>query len=62
MKPEPEIYKLLLSKYNLTPSETVFIDDLDANIKAAKSEGMHGIVFKSPESTKIELNNLGNRI
>ena len=59
MKPEPEIYKLLLSKYNLTPSETVFIDDLDANIKAAKSEGMHGIVFKSPESTKTELTNLG---
>ena len=52
MKPEPEIYKLLLSKYNLALSETVYINDLAANIGTTKLEGLHGIVFKLPESKK----------
>jgi putative hydrolase of the HAD superfamily len=59
MKPEPEIYKLLLKKFNLIPNETVFIDDLETNIEGAKSFGINGIVFKSPESTKEALIKLG---
>jgi len=44
-KPEPAIYQLLLSKYNLTPEECVFIDDRKDNVDAAKSLGMSGIVY-----------------
>ncbi|MGA0242439.1 MAG: HAD family hydrolase [Candidatus Marinamargulisbacteria bacterium] len=59
MKPEPAIYNRLLKKYALIPNETVFIDDLPDNIAAAKAQGMHGIVFTSPEQTKDELVTLG---
>ena len=44
-KPEPAIYQLLLSKYNLNPQECVFIDDRKDNVNAAQALGMKGIVF-----------------
>ncbi|MBL6722669.1 MAG: HAD family phosphatase, partial [Candidatus Margulisbacteria bacterium] len=59
MKPEPAIYQKLLKKYQLVPSETVFIDDLPENIAAAKALGMHGIVFQSPDALANELERLG---
>lgn len=55
IKPAPEIYRLLCSKYDLKASECVFIDDLQSNIEAAQKEGMHGIVFKTYEQAKAEL-------
>jgi FMN phosphatase YigB (HAD superfamily) len=59
MKPEPAIYTKLIQHYQLTPHETVFIDDLPENIEAAIQLGMKGIVFKSPESTKDQLAEMG---
>ena len=44
-KPEPAIYLLLLSKYNLKPEECVFIDDRKDNVDAAIAQGMSGIVY-----------------
>lgn len=44
-KPEPAIYQLLLSKYNLKPEECVFIDDRKDNVDAAKALGMEGIIY-----------------
>ena len=43
-KPEPKIYQLLLSRYNLNPNECVFIDDMSANVAGAQAFGMDGIV------------------
>ncbi len=50
-KPEPRIYDLLLSTFQLNPSETLFIDDLEDNIAAAEKKGIVGIPFKSPQQT-----------
>lgn len=58
IKPDPEIYKLLLKRYGLNPSECVFIDDLKENVEAAKAQGIHGIIFESFEKTNKELENL----
>lgn len=44
-KPDPRIYRLLLSRYGLEAGETVFIDDRPDNIEGAKSMGMRGIVY-----------------
>lgn len=55
IKPAPEIYRLLCSKYNLKAEECVFIDDLKKNVEAAQKEGMQGIVFKTLEQAKREL-------
>lgn len=45
IKPEVEIYRRLIDRYSLTPSETLFIDDRKANVKAARDEGWHGFDF-----------------
>ena len=44
-KPEPAIYQLLLSRYNLKPEECVLIDDRKDNVDAAIAQGMNGIVY-----------------
>lgn len=50
-KPEPAIYQLLLSKYNLKAQECVFIDDRADNVNAAMELGMSGIVY--PGTAKV---------
>lgn len=55
IKPEPGIYQLLQDRYELAPERTIFIDDLMANIHAARAQGWHGIHFQSPEQLKKEL-------
>jgi epoxide hydrolase-like predicted phosphatase len=54
-KPDSRIYEVLLKKYSLIAGESLFIDDLEVNVKAAESVGMKGIVtFGSTEiSEKI---------
>ncbi len=59
IKPEPEIYKHLLSKYNLQIDDTIFIDDTDRNIDAAASLGIYSIKFDNPCQCECELKNIG---
>lgn len=40
VKPMPEIYDLLLERFNLDPSETIFIDDRKENVDAADAKGI----------------------
>ena len=59
IKPGREIYDLLVERYNLTPSKTVFIDDAPVNVEAAKNYGWNGIVFKDYKQVKEDLEKLG---
>lgn len=61
IKPDPEIYKCILDRYDLDPAECVFIDDLDENISAAATLGIHTILFKDKDSASSELDFLLNR-
>lgn len=61
VKPDPEIYKLLLKKYDLKASECVFIDDTAVNVEAAKKQGIYGIVFGTKEQVDAELEALLNQ-
>lgn len=45
VKPMPEIYDLLLERFELNPAETIFIDDREENIKAAEKKGITGFHF-----------------
>ena len=40
-KPNEDIFKFVLEKHQLHPSETLFIDDTIANTKTAKQLGIH---------------------
>ena len=55
IKPDPEIYRLLLREYGLEAEECVFIDDMPANIEAAKRLGMKGIIFRDPDQLAADL-------
>ncbi len=58
-KPEPAIYLLLLSKYNLKAEECVFIDDRKDNVDSAISLGIKGIVYPGSAKELVPiLNNL----
>ena len=58
-KPFREIYELILSRFNLDASETLFIDDNLRNIKAAEDCGIACIHFQSPDLLINELKNFG---
>lgn len=57
IKPEAEIYRRLIERYGLNPSETLFIDDRKANVEAAVAEGWGGYHFdaRNPEVSCEEL-------
>ena len=59
MKPDEEIYKILLNKYKINPEEAIFFDDKKENIVAAKKMGIHGIVFDNHDPS-IVYNTLDN--
>ncbi len=44
-KPDPEIFRLLLERYSLQAADCAFIDDNAANVAAANSLGIRGILF-----------------
>ena len=45
LKPEAAIYQALFDKFDLTPANCIFVDDLPLNVEAAQNAGMQGIVF-----------------
>lgn len=56
IKPDPKIYECIIKKYNLVPSECVFIDDLEKNVNAAKKIGFHAIQFIIFKQVQEDLN------
>jgi putative hydrolase of the HAD superfamily len=46
MKPDPEIYRRLFSRFGLAPGECFFVDDSHLNIEAAHWCGMKGQLFR----------------
>ncbi len=54
-KPVPEFYRLLLKRYNIKATETLFIDDNKRNTDAAQQVGIDSIVFETPEKLIEEL-------
>ncbi len=59
IKPNKEIYQLIIERYQLVPENCVFIDDRAVNVEGAKNSGMQGIVFKNREDAVIELQKMG---
>lgn len=56
LKPQPEIYRRLLKRYSLNPSECLFIDDNPANVAGGEALGIKGIVFESAAQLREALN------
>ncbi|MGC2938848.1 MULTISPECIES: HAD family hydrolase [unclassified Brevibacterium] len=59
IKPDPAIFELLLERFDLDPTKTLFVDDLPSNIEAARKHGIIGHVFTDAQSLRRELLDLG---
>ncbi len=54
-KPDRRIYEILLENYSLIPEESLFIDDIEINVRAAEESGMKGLVTYGSEEISKEL-------
>jgi putative hydrolase of the HAD superfamily len=54
-KPDPAIYRHTLDKLGVAAHEAIFIDDIPANIAAARALGIDGIVFTAVEQLRRDL-------
>ena len=59
IKPEPQIYRTLLTRFGLKPEESVFLDDRPENCEAARVLGIHAIEFHNLKQAAKELEKLG---
>ena len=55
-KPDERIYQIAIDRYDLTPSDTVFIDDNLDNINAAVKLGFNTIHLIDPYQIKNQIN------
>ena len=46
LKPDPEIFRRLFSRFGLSPGDCFFVDDSQANIEAARWCGMKGCLYR----------------
>ncbi len=58
IKPDPRIYTLLIEKTGIAPSHTVFVDDREENVRAAKKFGFKGIIYRDGPELRSELTGL----
>ncbi|KAA0964780.1 HAD family phosphatase [Streptococcus cristatus] len=58
VKPELEIYQKLLKKYGIEPTESVFIDDIQANLDMAAELGFETILAKREGDNVLAMQNL----
>lgn len=58
IKPEPEIYKCLIDKYNIIPNQSVFFDDVQENLDGAAKFGINTIKVTKKEDIFDGLKNL----
>ena len=55
IKPDPEIYHLLLEKLGTAPEETLFVDDKLENIEAARHLGIQALQFSTIDQLRQDL-------
>jgi glucose-1-phosphatase len=55
MKPAHGFYDAIIKDQEIDPSNLLFIDDLEENVKAAKIAGMQAVKFKGVERLEVDL-------
>jgi len=56
-KRDIEIFEYLLTKFNLNPEETLFLDDSIKNLKQAELKGIHTYQFLNPTIDIVQVKN-----
>jgi HAD superfamily hydrolase (TIGR01509 family) len=55
VKPDPAIFEHTLQGVGVRPSESLFVDDRESNISAARALGIQAIQFRSIEQLRSDL-------
>ena len=55
IKPEPRIFEILCERWGLHPATTVFVDDTEVNVDAARGLGFQAIQFHDPPRLRAAL-------
>jgi 2-haloacid dehalogenase len=58
-KPDQRIFEILLERYALAPEATVFVDDVQRNVEAARALGINAVRYTGAEQLRRELRTLG---
>ena len=59
IKPDPRFFHLLSHRHQVVPERSVFIDDVEKNVNAARALGFETIRFTDPNSLRASLKELG---
>jgi 2-haloacid dehalogenase len=59
LKPDPRIFELFLDRYGLAGKDCIFIDDNEANVRAASKLGMRVVHFTAMADLRSALGALG---
>ncbi|MGH8774665.1 MAG: HAD family hydrolase [Jiangellaceae bacterium] len=59
VKPDLRIFRILLERYAIDPAATVYVDDVEVNVEAARSLGLTGLLFTGSDHLRRELARLG---
>ena len=59
IKPDLRIYRCLVDRFKLQPSDSLFVDDKQTNVDAAKACGMHSLLFTGAEQLRRDLKQIG---
>ena len=55
VKPDPAFYTHILDREGCAPAETVFVDDAEENVEAARKLGIHGLRFEGAAKLRRNL-------
>ena len=58
-KPDPRIFDLVLDRHDLAAGRTLFVDDREDNVEAARAAGLQAVVFTDPAGLRRDLSRLG---
>jgi glucose-1-phosphatase len=61
-KPDLTIYKEVISRSGIAAGSCLFVDDLEANVRAAREVGLQAILFTTPQALKADLRELGVQV
>lgn len=53
-KPNHKIYHLAMERVGVRPENSVFLDDFEANVEAARAVGMHGILVTEDMQSNLQ--------
>ena len=62
VKPDPQIFNLLLCSVDRDPGDCIYIDDMEHNVKAASEVGISAILYTSSKQLRRELKSQGINI